>query len=346
MLDSIRHLRLSKEEKRQEAVTAYLDDVLTPKERERFEKQMAAEPALKAEVEAQRQLKRQLGQLPRQAAPRNFTLDPAAYGQPERANALVLYPFLRGATVMAGLLFIVALTAQLLFGSQNLAGLSDLAPEVEMSQEQADESFLVEAERAVSEPSADEPAEEIAVEEAPVSVIESEILVEEEAIEEQEAGAPLEEAEVPVEEELAAEIVVTLEIESEEAEMPAEDSAAAAPAESPALGESEPDRAPAASDGGLDTAEMLPTAPATQQTELVMPAASPDSEQATHQPAATARIQDAESILPPISQVEDTAKASDDVFSGPLQPLQLVSVVLGVIVVILAGITLLTRRRL
>ena len=72
------------EEKRQEALTAYLDGALTPAERKRFERLLASDRALRASLEEQRLIKASLRRLPRMRAPRNFTLDPARYGRPYR----------------------------------------------------------------------------------------------------------------------------------------------------------------------------------------------------------------------------------------------------------------------
>ncbi len=348
MLDSLRYLRLSKEEKRQEAITAYLDDVLSPKERERFERQMAAEPALKAEVDAQGSLRYQLRQLPRKTVPRNYTLDPAVYGQPEQPNAFLFYPYLRGATVMAGLLFVVALSAQLLFGSQSVDGLSNIAVAPMLALESADDSFAAEAERVASEPVADEQAIESEIEEGSDTILEAE-MVEEEVVEEQESAAPLP-AEEQAEEAMAVEIIVTAELEAEEVEMPAEDSAAGGmPAESPPLGESEPERTAAESDGSLVTAEATPTSPATAETELALPAASPAQARSTRQAVATVITQGAEkaegeTIEEPLGK--DTAGAPDDKLVDPLQPLLILVIILGIIVLLLAVTTLLIRRRL
>jgi hypothetical protein len=353
MLDSLRNLRLSKEEIYQEAITAYLDDVLSPKERERFERQMASEPALRAEVEVQGRLRYQLKQLPRQAAPRNYTLDPAVYGRPDQAKAPLMYPFLRGATVMVGLLFIVALTAQLLFGSQDVVRLADIAPAAESVQELADDSFFAEAEKAASEPATDELASGSEIQEAPVSVLEGEVVKEEEG-------------EEPLEEAMAPEIVLTVVVEAEEVEMPAEDSAvggalasptqasvsegtdyeaaSGAPAGSPPLRESEADRAVAPSDGSLVTAVPTPTSQATIETELALSASPPAQARPTRQAVATPLTQRAETAAGQIA--EDTAGAPDDALFDPLQLLPAVVVVLGIIALLLAGLTLLIRRRL
>ena len=84
MFNFLRNLTKSAEEKRQEAVTAYLDEALNDRERQRFEQEMAQDAALRAHVEQLLLIKQSLRQLPQWQVPRNFILDPAAYGRPAR----------------------------------------------------------------------------------------------------------------------------------------------------------------------------------------------------------------------------------------------------------------------
>lgn len=93
----------------QEALSAYLDNALAPAERQRLERQLAQDVRLQAELRQMRLLKQQLAQLPRRRVPRNFTLDPAVYGRPQRQPLLQLYPALQGATALAALIFILLL---------------------------------------------------------------------------------------------------------------------------------------------------------------------------------------------------------------------------------------------
>ena len=51
MFDFLRDLRKTEGEKRQEAMSAYLDDALTPAERERFERLLAEDEGLRASLE-------------------------------------------------------------------------------------------------------------------------------------------------------------------------------------------------------------------------------------------------------------------------------------------------------
>lgn len=103
MFDWLTDLRKSAEEKRDETITAYIDEALPPGEKSRFEAELNREPELRSQVEAERQLKLMLSQLPPLRAPRNFGLDPAVYGREKPAIPLFesLYPQLRTATAVA-----------------------------------------------------------------------------------------------------------------------------------------------------------------------------------------------------------------------------------------------------
>ena len=92
MLDWLRERRKSAETRREEQINAYVDGALDALETRQFESEMRADPALEAEVVALRRIKGGLQMLPRRRAPRNFTLDPAVYGKPERAASPLLYP--------------------------------------------------------------------------------------------------------------------------------------------------------------------------------------------------------------------------------------------------------------
>lgn len=114
MLDIIRNLTKSEADKHQEMITAYLDSALSPGEQHHFEQLLADDPALRASVEKQRLIKQQLRKLPRVPAPRNFTLDPTLYGRPQPQTSSRLYPYVRFATAIAGILLVVFLATDLL----------------------------------------------------------------------------------------------------------------------------------------------------------------------------------------------------------------------------------------
>ncbi|MCL4262490.1 MAG: hypothetical protein KJ069_04720 [Anaerolineae bacterium] len=128
MFDFMRNWTKSAAARQQEAVSAYLDNALTPAERQYFEQQMAQDPALQAEVEQQRQTRALLRQLPPRQVPRNFTLDPALYGRPARQPLITYYPTLRAATVLTAVLFFFVIGLNLFMGgSATMAPAADMA---------------------------------------------------------------------------------------------------------------------------------------------------------------------------------------------------------------------------
>lgn len=109
MFDFWHNLTKSAEEKQQEALHAYLDNALSPRQRRQFEQQLAQDAGLRAELAQLQRLKQNLRRLPRQPVPRNFTLNPALYGRPRRQPLVQAYPALRFATVLTAFFFILAL---------------------------------------------------------------------------------------------------------------------------------------------------------------------------------------------------------------------------------------------
>jgi len=59
-----------------ELLNAYLDDALNEKEKQRFEARLARSLPLQKKLKEYTQLKVALRELPKQSAPRNFTLSP------------------------------------------------------------------------------------------------------------------------------------------------------------------------------------------------------------------------------------------------------------------------------
>ncbi|MGB1253937.1 MAG: hypothetical protein ACPG8W_25235, partial [Candidatus Promineifilaceae bacterium] len=154
MFDWLRELTKSAEIRQQERVTAYVDNQLSEAERQQFEAQMRDDATLQADVALLQQLKSGLKLMPRAAAPRNFILDPAEFATPAPAYEARAYPLLRGATAMAGLMFMLLLVFAA-FSSQSRGSMG--AP-VAMEQVTVEES----AENAA--------APEIVVEEAPAEI--------------------------------------------------------------------------------------------------------------------------------------------------------------------------------
>lgn len=128
-MDFLRNLTKSVEEKQRERLTAYLDNALSPRQRQQFEQELAQNAQLQTQVEQERRLKEQLWGLARRRVPRNFTLDPAKYGRPQSQPLLQLYPTLRMATALNALFLIAVLVLGLLN--------SNATPTFNVSQEQA-----------------------------------------------------------------------------------------------------------------------------------------------------------------------------------------------------------------
>ena len=213
MLDFLRDLTKSDEEKRQEQLNAYLDDALTTRQRQQFEKTLANDLGLQAELEKLRLLKLDLHQLPRRPVPRNFTLDPALYQRPAPQPLFQLYPVLRTATILTAFFFILALSIELfLVGGTTMDEdiTADSNTQIEEPLAEAADSGAEEAELAVEETSV-----EIVV---PVEV-ETQVEVETETVEE----TVEEEAEETLEEEAFAEEEIASEPPpAEEEEIPSE----------------------------------------------------------------------------------------------------------------------------
>lgn len=206
MFDFLRNLTKSAEEKRQEAVAAYLDGALNNRERQRFEQEMAQDAALRAHVDQLLLIKQNLRRLPQRDVPRNFMLDPAAYGRPARQPWVQAYPVLRTATALAAFFFIFAIAAGI-FTTTTGGAQTAMAPAADVAEVsvtrvvtetlvEATESLAFEAETTAEEAMVDE---EIAAESAPMAD------TFEESMGEAEAAGDAADSEVPTEEAMAAE---------------------------------------------------------------------------------------------------------------------------------------------
>jgi anti-sigma factor RsiW len=145
MFDFLRNVTKSADEKRQEAVAAYLDGMLNDRARLRFEQEMAQDAALQAQVEQLRFVKQRLRQLPQREVPRNFILDPAKQGRPARQPWVQAYPVLRTATALAAFFFIFAVAAGIFTGFGADAQLS-FAPVAGVAEPVADVAQVEEVE--------------------------------------------------------------------------------------------------------------------------------------------------------------------------------------------------------
>lgn len=370
MFDFIRDLRKSDEEKRQEAITAYLDGHLSPAEWRQFEEKLATDPGLRHEVELQSFIKNNLRQLPQVRAPRNFTLDPALYGAPELEPAVRLYPILRTATVLVGIFFVIAVGAALLLPQGGEMGSLALAP---MAGEVADDGRAIVTE--VEQELMEAPIEEMAS-----PIVEAEMLVEEEMAVEapaEEVPAPAEETvagtppagaaleadqvvEEALEQETVAEEAVS-EGELEEAE-PGISAAAPIPAEDQKMTEE------AARAGGIGTkaatetplveaplaeealeaeappAEPLPTA--TPPTTEITPSSTPPilAELEPTSPAVGQALTQEET---PVEEKPELEQDTGGDIGGIITPLlTFLVVILGIGVIMLSGATLWVRRKI
>jgi anti-sigma factor RsiW len=91
-----------------EALSAYLDNQLGPKDRAQLETRLGANPDLRAALDDLRRTRAILRSQPRLRAPRNFTLTPAMVGGHRRSRPLpVAYPMLRLASALATIFFVV-----------------------------------------------------------------------------------------------------------------------------------------------------------------------------------------------------------------------------------------------
>jgi hypothetical protein len=158
---------------RDELLSAYLDDQLDAEDRARLEAQLAADPALRAELEALRHTVALVRDLPKQPVPRNFLLPktavPKARPVPVTRRSGWLAPFLTAATVAVGLLFVVVLAGDLLFSG--VGGMAQLAAPAPAADERVVESAA--AEKVVEEEQ--EAPQKLVVTESPAREAETEM---------------------------------------------------------------------------------------------------------------------------------------------------------------------------
>jgi hypothetical protein len=207
MFGFLRDLRKSKEAKRQELLTAYIDDILSPKDRRSFEQMLEADGSLRTDLEQQHSIKLSLRQLPQIRAPRSFTLDPALYGRPQPQPKLQFYPALRAATVLAAFVFVALISVDLFLAdsglSSNLVARDETNALSQSAPEMAADGFARDlAEEALEGRSVTEEAAAMAIPAEAPRIEEIEEVVAEEVIAEAEA---LEPSDQPTEEVVAEE---------------------------------------------------------------------------------------------------------------------------------------------
>jgi hypothetical protein len=328
MLDFLKNLTKSDEEKQQELVSAYLDGTLSQSQRQAFETQLAQDADLRAEVELAQLIRQQMSEMPRRSVPRSFTLNPNIYGVPQKQPLVQAYPFLRAATVLTAFFFVFALGLSLFTtqGGGNMASVAQTA----MEPAPAMEAPMAESEIAF------EDAEDAALEEAA-----EEIIVESEVVEEAEEMAadtmPL--ATMPPAITESKETAVEEAFEEEEA-MAADEGvfpAEAAP--------NEPlDGAAAESGmGELATATLIPTATASSlpRPDATETAVSRLAEPTTLPPDELANAIETATAVEQINADLDTAPTSRG-----LSTMQWLLIGLGLLLLFLVIVTLLARRHM
>ncbi len=371
MFGFLRNLTKTDKEKRQEFLTAYLDDSLSPKDRRHFEQWLEDDDALRADLEQQRAIKDAISQLPRVRAPRSFTLDPSLYGRPSAQPGLQLYPALRVATVLAMFVFIALISIDVFVSesgfSTSITSTDELAQVAEKAAEEAgaSERFGAESEEqsarsdATGEIAAAAPAEEVAAEEVvelEEAVLESESI----AAPQQPTGtfiaqeSALAVEEPPAEREGEAELVSPAEAqangaaEAESGTRTAELSAVQTlvgtqERDEQVLGEVRKTAEVEALDGETTPQPVVAT-PTLQE----MPAPTPLLEEAIA--AAESTADDLHEVPGDVQQVveEETLEALPDVDEGSalgIGSLRLAEIFLGLSVLFLILITLLLRRQ-
>ena len=317
MLDYLRNLTKSEEEKRQETLNAYLDDALALGQRQQVESDLAQDEGQRAELDQMRLIQQQMRQLPQRRVRRNFTLDPALYGRPQREPLIQAYPVLRTATVLAAFIFIFALAANLFLNGA--AGMMSSAEPVAM-QAESHEALIAEA--AVEETEADSMAMDA---ESMEEAAEAPFIAEEVAVD-PEFEMPADEAELPLEQvEMESEAAVSL----ESAESP-EEPKAVSPVENGALA-AMPTMV-ADENAGAELAEELQSPPTTVITEQ---AEQPGSRSAE----VTSKGEEVS-----VSDSEIQAQEVNGSFWSNW--LGLLVLLLGIVLVVLIVLTMLARRRL
>lgn len=325
MFDFLRNLTKSAEEKRQEAVAAYLDGALNDRERQRLEQEMAQDAALRAHIEQLLLIKQSLRRLPQREVPRNFMLDPAAYGRPARQPWVQAYPVLRTATALAAFFFIFAIAAGI-FATTTSGGQTAMAPAADVAQDVAQ----IETTRVVTEIvteateslafEADSAAEEEMAEAAPAAEAAPMVETFEEPMEEAETAEDTAESEAPTAE--------AVEAEAAPPEEPVAVPQATAPAPTPTVSDSPrvasptplPDR---------DTEEMQTTDDTANGAVADMPELAVADETAAVETTA---------VLPE----EDVQNVTVD---EPVNWLLWLQVGLGALLLLLVGLTFYARRQ-
>lgn len=339
MFNFLRNITKSAEEKRQEAVAAYLDGMLNQREQRRFEQEMAQDAALQVRVEQLRLVKQRLRQLPQREVPRNFILDPAQYGRPARQPWVQAYPVLRTATALAAFFFIFAAAAGIFtgFGTDKAVNLAPAADVAQIEAVEVTRTVSEEVDSLAFEPAADEAMEEEASgDAAEVPLEDAAIEAEAEMMEEAADAEPAAEAEVPPPASAATEpasantavpqATESLQDDTSEAEDGAAASAASAAAATP-------------------TVSTLPrVTPTTPLPERELELDELEDVANTGGEAAEAGVAEDSQAAVSVTAVPDQSSSSDSIIqSANLLPW--LQIGLGLLLLLLAGLTFYARRQ-
>jgi len=111
-----------------EQLSAYMDRELSSKERARLERQLAADPKMRDELDALRNTVSLVRNLPPVPIPRNFILRPGSIGGTSpraiQRRSRWVAPLLTAASAVASLLFVITLATSFLAGSADISGLA------------------------------------------------------------------------------------------------------------------------------------------------------------------------------------------------------------------------------
>lgn len=328
MFDYLRNLTKSAEEKGQEVLNAYLDNALSPQERRQFEQLLARDADLRQVVEERRALQMQMRQMPRRRVPRNFTLDPALYGRPQRQPLFQLYPAMRVATVLTAFFFILALGADLFLpaGRGGLAVPGSAPQDVALVVEQTTSETAVEAPFAAQAVEVTRVVTESFAEEGEAAAAQTAPLVEAPAAEEM-AGV----TELATEEEMPAEASPSLRTEDTM-------TTAADAAEASGEAAQEPAALPIPSPAATQTAPA-----AIDATQSTVP--RPEAETVTGERAVTAVPTPQPETIGQVVVIEPTAVPTPSPARQPISGLRLLQISLGVLLVLLGTAVFYVRRQ-
>lgn len=126
-----------------EALSAYLDKELPPKDATRLEARLRAQPELRGALEDLRKTRTILRSQPKMRAPRNFTLTPEMVGRRKTDLGFLreLFPVMRFTSAMASVLLVLVLISDI-FSSVPLGGSQVAQAPAGMSYEEAAGSAL------------------------------------------------------------------------------------------------------------------------------------------------------------------------------------------------------------